>query len=87
MTTNLPMIFPLIKNWLKPWFGTALRSSKQTYKYKTPGERNNSQERIMDSVKMQNISVTASPAGIDNQPRKGIVVSNKVEVTREDRAW
>lgn len=117
MTTNLPMIFPLIKNWLKPWFGTALRSSKPTYNYKSPSgfqtiggghsgnalsrdrrgasnanshvvsgnmSFNNSEERMVDDVKMQNIMVTASPGG--DQPAKGIMVSNQVEVTREDRS-
>lgn len=125
MTTNLPMIFPLFKNWLKPYFGTMLRSSQKTYQYNTPGgfhtigggvhgaqsrDRrggssshvisgnmtfNDSEERIVDEVKMQNIMVTAAAAaapapevgegGRNHQPAKGIMVSNQVEVTHEDR--
>ncbi|KAI1424340.1 hypothetical protein F5Y12DRAFT_462697 [Xylaria sp. FL1777] len=30
-TTNLPMIFPLIKGWLSPIFGTELRSTQKSY--------------------------------------------------------
>ncbi|KAK2011818.1 hypothetical protein LZ32DRAFT_606075 [Colletotrichum eremochloae] len=37
VTTNLPMIFPLIRTWLKPLWPSVLRSSKDTKKaYKTP---------------------------------------------------
>ncbi|CAH0054412.1 unnamed protein product [Clonostachys solani] len=36
MTTNLPMIFPLFKTWLRPWFESALRSSEKAYNYRTP---------------------------------------------------
>ncbi|VUC35303.1 unnamed protein product [Clonostachys rosea] len=36
MTTNLPMIFPLFKTWLRPWFASALRSSEKAYNYRTP---------------------------------------------------
>ncbi|KAK1596743.1 uncharacterized protein LY79DRAFT_508985, partial [Colletotrichum navitas] len=32
VTTNLPMIFPLIRTWLEPFWPSALRSSKKTYK-------------------------------------------------------
>lgn len=32
MTTNLPMIFPLLRQWFRPWFPNALRSSKRGYK-------------------------------------------------------
>ncbi|KAI1179288.1 hypothetical protein F4777DRAFT_575318 [Nemania sp. FL0916] len=30
-TTNLPMIFPLFKVWLRPMFGSALRSTQKAY--------------------------------------------------------
>lgn len=33
VTTNLPMIFPLLKTWLKPLFGSALSSTRTTPKY------------------------------------------------------
>ncbi|QBZ63072.1 hypothetical protein PoMZ_11965, partial [Pyricularia oryzae] len=37
MTTNLPMIFPLIRQILRPYLPTALRSTKK--EYKTPEDR------------------------------------------------
>jgi hypothetical protein len=38
MVTNLPMIFPLFKTWLRPWFTSAMRSSsqKKTYELRNP---------------------------------------------------
>ncbi|KAH6658339.1 hypothetical protein BKA67DRAFT_656537 [Truncatella angustata] len=35
-TTNLPLIFSLLKKWLKPLFGNVLRSSAHTPKYNFP---------------------------------------------------
>lgn len=35
ITTNLPMLFPLFRVWLAPLFGSALRSSKKSYKSPT----------------------------------------------------
>lgn len=32
ITTNLPMIFPLLKTWLQPWLGTVLGSSRKAYR-------------------------------------------------------
>ncbi|KAH7375416.1 hypothetical protein B0T11DRAFT_293106 [Plectosphaerella cucumerina] len=42
ITTNLPMIFPLLKTWLQPWLGTMLGSSRKAYRtpsgFRTIGE-------------------------------------------------
>jgi len=113
ITTNLPMIFPLLKLWLTPLFGSAMRSSQKTYKmptgFRTIGggggeshSRNRrgppsanpitansttfseSEERMVDEVKMQDLKAFAAPAS-DNRPPDGILVSNQVEVTHEDR--
>lgn len=113
MVTNLPMIFPLFKNWLRPFFGSALSSSGKAYKYKPDGFQtiggggasysqsrksrnpggsaisanmtfNDSEERMVDSMKMQNIRVTATPSPADH-PAAGILVSNQVEITHENR--
>ncbi|KAK2598064.1 hypothetical protein QQS21_005775 [Conoideocrella luteorostrata] len=35
ITTNLPMLFPLFRTWLTPLCGSALRSSKKSYKSPT----------------------------------------------------
>lgn len=35
ITTNLPMLFPLFRVWLTPLCGSALRSSKKSYKTPT----------------------------------------------------
>lgn len=36
VTTNLPMIFPLIKTWLTPFLPRSMRSSSNNKAYKTP---------------------------------------------------
>ena len=106
VTTNLPMIFPLLKLWFTPLFDTALRSSQKTYKiptgFRTIGgggggdsnsrnrrgtpsanpittnltSYNDSEERMVDVVKMEDL---------DTRPPDRILVSNKVEVTSEER--
>ncbi|KAK7421592.1 hypothetical protein QQX98_002059 [Neonectria punicea] len=47
---------------------------------------NDSEERIVDEVKMQNFKASTRPVSDDQAPATGIVVSNQVEVTREDRS-
>ncbi|KAL0941655.1 uncharacterized protein CTRU02_204418 [Colletotrichum truncatum] len=113
VTTNLPMIFPLIRTWLKPMWPSILRSSKKAYTtpsgFQTIGGGNGqsrsrdrrtapssanpltansafteSEERIMNDVKMQNIKNLAWPT-LGSRPHNGIVVSNEVEITTEDR--
>jgi hypothetical protein len=37
VTTNLPMIFPLLKTWLAPLLPSSLRSSSNNKAYKSPG--------------------------------------------------
>jgi hypothetical protein len=37
VTTNLPMIFPLLKTWLSPFLPSSLRSSSNNKAYKSPG--------------------------------------------------
>lgn len=37
VTTNLPMIFPLLKTWFAPWIPSTLRSSSNNKAYKSPG--------------------------------------------------
>ncbi|PVH99944.1 hypothetical protein DM02DRAFT_728888 [Periconia macrospinosa] len=37
VTTNLPMIFPLLKNWLSPFIQSTIRSSSNNKAYKSPG--------------------------------------------------
>ncbi|KAH8678503.1 hypothetical protein BX600DRAFT_546055 [Xylariales sp. PMI_506] len=105
-TTNLPLVFPLLKMWLRPFFGSVLRSSGKDYQYKGPNgfrtigggggtgtrERNvrgpskvnpitanlslnDSEERIISDIKMQNFG----------KPVNGIVISSEVQVTSEDR--
>ncbi|KAF7589611.1 hypothetical protein BBP40_004025 [Aspergillus hancockii] len=106
ITTNLPMIFHLLRSWLARAFGTAFQTSEA---YKTPtGFRsigggvgdsrsrnrhgpysvnpitvnqtfNGSEERMVDEVNMQNLKAYPGPAA-------GIVASNQVEVTHEDRS-
>jgi hypothetical protein len=37
VTTNLPMIFPLIKTWIAPYIPSSMRSSSNNKAYKNPG--------------------------------------------------
>ncbi|KAE8149094.1 hypothetical protein BDV25DRAFT_141146 [Aspergillus avenaceus] len=110
VTTNLPMIFHLIRTWLARVFGSAFHSSQA---YKTPTgfrsiggggdysrSRNNgtsshahpitvnmtfseSEERMMENVKMQNLKAYPAPSSGD---ANGIVVSHQIEVTHEGRS-
>lgn len=114
VTTNLPMVFPLIRTWLAPFFGTMLKSSQRnSYQSPSAGFRtiggggggnsynrgrgpqsanpitanmtfNDSEERMVEEVKMQNMKTFDGSHSHHHQP-SGIVVSNEVEVTHEDR--
>lgn len=45
-----------------------------------------SEEKIVDDVKMNNLRVYATSESPDKKMEDGIVVSNEVEITREDRS-
>ncbi|KAK4674547.1 hypothetical protein QC763_0025430 [Podospora pseudopauciseta] len=78
VTTNLPMVFPLFKSWLKPLFGSTSQRTTDN-KYKTPdgfrrGNGNSSniltsvtfterEERIVNEIKMQNMKTEVSGGG------------------------
>ncbi|KAH8658062.1 hypothetical protein BX600DRAFT_514584 [Xylariales sp. PMI_506] len=129
-TTNLPLIFPLLKVWLRPLFGSVLRSSENTYKNPTGfrtiggGDGNSnaitprshrvktrpshstahgsaystknpltmlslteSEERIIGNggdVRMQILDISVAHVS-GNRPSNGIMVSNEVEITSENR--
>jgi hypothetical protein len=119
MTTNLPMIFPLLRTLLAPIFGKAFASTGKKSSYKSPaafqtigggpggsssyGQNyrrhdphsalntnftlNGSEERIVDNnVKMQDMKTLAVESSVsDDNPQDGIIVSNSVEIMREDR--
>ncbi|KFY16447.1 hypothetical protein V492_01333 [Pseudogymnoascus sp. VKM F-4246] len=111
ITTNLPMIFPLVRNWLKPLFGSALFSSHSPSK--RPGFRTigggyhgsskagdgsgrsgpnpyaasglsvtESEERIFQNVKMQNISINSEPQS-EYQRSQDIMVNREFHMTEE----
>ncbi|RDL35323.1 uncharacterized protein BP5553_07254 [Venustampulla echinocandica] len=113
VTTNLPMIFPLFKTWLKPLFGSAFSSDRtpsnptgfrtigggdgesrsRNRRRRSPSAKHNStpglsytesEERIINDVKMQNLNVSVGPAPTDN-PSTGIVVSKEFQIA-EDRS-
>lgn len=110
VTTNLPMISPLLKTWLKPLFGNALSStgtaSKHPSGFRTLGEGggssgagqhrkltqnvtdslsfSESEERIVDNVKMHNLEVYAGPAAPAHQLSKGIMVSNEFKIVADE---
>jgi hypothetical protein len=109
VVTNLPMLFPLLKAWLKPLFGNVF-SSKGTSKHPSgfrtigggdgasssgAGRRratsskarvnsstsfSESEERIVNNVKMQNLEVSVGPVGSTHPPSKGIMVSNEFQI-------
>ncbi|OBT45221.1 hypothetical protein VE00_03603 [Pseudogymnoascus sp. WSF 3629] len=113
ITTNLPMIFPLVRAWLKPLFGSGFFSSHSPSKnpvgfrtigggyhhssHKTGGSRerngsspyaasglsiSESEERIFQNVKMQNISINSEPVSDLQRPRD-IVVNTEFRMTEE----
>ncbi|RAH51261.1 uncharacterized protein BO95DRAFT_510276 [Aspergillus brunneoviolaceus CBS 621.78] len=116
ITTNLPMVFHLLRTWLARAFGSAFQSSQKSYKspsgFQTIGgggggpggssSRNRgkasdpitigltfteSEERMMDDVKMQ--ALKAYPAPVSPHPGAdsgAIVVSNQIEITHETRS-
>ncbi|KAH7139583.1 hypothetical protein B0J13DRAFT_596686 [Dactylonectria estremocensis] len=112
ITTNLPLLFPLLRAWFTPLFGSMLRSSQKAYQtpsgFRTIGgggdgesrrnrgpptakpitanmTLNDSEERIVDDVEMQPLKISSTSVSAD-YPSNGIVVSNEVEVTHEDRS-
>ncbi|CRG86688.1 hypothetical protein PISL3812_03698 [Talaromyces islandicus] len=110
ITTNLPMIFHLIRVWLSKVFGSRFQSSQKTSKSPLDGFRGGSyytnrkgrspantnpitinmtftesEERMMEDVRMQNLK--SSPASASESPASNaIMVSNQIEVTHETRS-
>ncbi|OBT70376.1 hypothetical protein VE03_00113 [Pseudogymnoascus sp. 23342-1-I1] len=111
ITTNLPMIFPLVRHWLKPLFGSALFSSRTPSKpvgFRTIGggygvsngtgsrgrnglnqyaasglSATESEERIFQNVKMQNISIHSDPPSELQRSQQDIVVNTEFYMTEE----
>lgn len=110
------MIFPLLKTWLAPIFGSAIYSRGTASKHPsgfqtigggdgitTEGGRRRqltgsksqvtsnvsfggSEERIINDVKMQNLTSSAeSAASTANPPLKGIMVSSEFQIV-DDKA-
>jgi hypothetical protein len=106
VTTNLPMIFPLLKSWFTPLFGTMLRSTQKSYKNPTGfrtiggggGDSNSKQRRAHPSVNPITTNLTSYNESeermvdelvkledLNKRQPNGIIVSNQVNVTREQR--
>jgi len=107
------MLFPLLKTWSKPLFGSVLSSIRSASKHPTgfrtidggagesrvgqrrkPASSNQhvtdslsfseSDERIVNNVKMQNLEVYAGPAALTHLPSKGIIVSNEFKMVEDE---
>jgi hypothetical protein len=91
------MIFPLLKSWFTPLFGTMLRSTQKSYKNPT-GDSNSKQRRAHPSVNPVTTNLTSYNQSeerivdelvkledLNNRQPNGIIVSNQVNVTREQR--
>ncbi|KAK4664213.1 uncharacterized protein QC763_0083640 [Podospora pseudopauciseta] len=122
VTTNLPMVFPLFKSWLRPLFGSTSQRTTDN-KYKTPegfrsigggggggsnshsqfrrGNGNNSniltnvtftesEERIVNEIKMQNMKTDVSGGARSMHTKeadhKGIVVLTEFDVSEDARS-
>ncbi|KAL2128639.1 hypothetical protein VTI74DRAFT_8912 [Chaetomium olivicolor] len=121
ITTNLPMVFPLFKTWLRPLLGSSQRTSEKQYKtpegFRSIGggggggddSRSNyrrgtqgtkkgvnpltnvtfteSEERIVNEIKLQSIkSTTAATGGKEgHKDVKGIMVMTEFDLS-EDRS-
>ncbi|KAK4136131.1 triacylglycerol lipase-like protein [Trichocladium antarcticum] len=109
-TTNLPMVFPLFKTWLRPLIGSSARTTNDNYNKKPDGFRSiggggaddshsrrtrgtnplthisftESEERIVNEIKLQNMKVAAAPVAPGTQPgpigKKGIVVKTEFDI-------
>ncbi|RYO86983.1 hypothetical protein DL764_008919 [Monosporascus ibericus] len=116
VTANLPMVFPLLKIWLRPLLGNSARSTDKKYGtpegFRTIGggggddSRNHcrrgthgtkgsnpltdvtfteSEERIVNNIKLQNIKAAAPMAQGNHNGSKGIVVLTEFDIS-EDRS-
>ncbi|KAG7290063.1 hypothetical protein NEMBOFW57_000055 [Staphylotrichum longicolle] len=121
ITTNLPMVFPLFRNWLKPLLGSSARNSNKQYKTpegfrsigggggggddsrshgvrgtRTPGSKGpnpltnvsftESEERIVNDIKLQNMKAAAAMAqGGGQKDNNGIFVMTEFDIS-EDRS-
>ncbi|PYH80289.1 hypothetical protein BO82DRAFT_313273 [Aspergillus uvarum CBS 121591] len=115
ITTNLPMVFHLLRTWLARAFGSAFQSSQRSYKIPSglqtigggggPGASSSryrgkasdpitigltfteSEERMMDDMKMQTLKAYPRRLGTHQDTGNGaIVVSNQIEITHETRS-
>jgi hypothetical protein len=110
VVTNLPMLFPLLKAWLKPLIGSGFSSTRGASKHPSgfrtigggdgassvgAGRRrattskarvtsstsfSESEERIVNNVKMQNLEVSVGTVASTHPPSKGIMVSNEFQI-------
>jgi hypothetical protein len=113
VTTNLPMLFPLLKTLLKPLFDTLLSSNQGSSKHPSgfrtigggDGESgtgrkqrtvskpqrssnlslNESEEHIVNNIKMQNLEAYAGTAVSTDRPSEAILVSSEFRIV-DDRA-
>ncbi|KAH8693698.1 hypothetical protein BGW36DRAFT_301477 [Talaromyces proteolyticus] len=113
ITTNLPMVFHLLRIWLTKVFGSRFQSSQKTSKSpldnfrgisgssyygnrkgRSPAASNpvtigmtftESEERMMDDVRMQNLKTAPAPTSGDPSS-SAIVVSNQIDITHETRS-
>lgn len=104
------MIFPLLKTWFRPIFGSALASTRDASKhptgFRTIGEGgggssaglgrsrkttrrtdslslSESEERLANNVKLQNLETYAGPGAPGSRPSKGIMVSKETMVIED----
>ncbi|KAE9374975.1 hypothetical protein N431DRAFT_406051 [Stipitochalara longipes BDJ] len=115
VTTNLPMLFPLLKAWFQPLLSSVLSSTGAASKQHPSGFRtigggdgeysgvaqrrkatsskqpvtdtlsfNESEEHIVNNVKMQNLEVYTGPAAPAHSPSKGIMASNEFKIVEDE---
>jgi hypothetical protein len=81
VTTNLPMIFPLIKNWLAPYLPSSFSNSNNKA-YKTPGSGfvtiggGGTDGASARSRQAQNASHISANVAFDNESEEHIVKGN-----------
>jgi hypothetical protein len=119
ITTNLPMVFPLFRAWLKPFLGSSARSSAKQYKTpegfrsiggggggggedsrshgvrvtRTPGSKGanpltnvsftESEERIINDIKLQNMKAASTMLQGSQQGNKAIFVRTEFDISED----
>jgi hypothetical protein len=115
VTTNLPMLLPLLKAWFQPLLCSVLSSTGTASKQHPSGFRtigggdggssgvaqrrkptsskqpvsdtlsfSESEEHIVNNVRMQNLEVYSGPAASTRPPSKGIMVSNEFKIVEDE---